>query len=75
MDMFYFVEFGKLKHVHHTVNTYSGFQWATTLSSEKADLVMIHLLVVTAFMGIPAHVKKRQQSSIGCLENETDFAY
>ena len=56
MDMFHFVEFGKLKHVHHTINVYSGFQWATTLSSEMADLVIIHLLVVTAIMSIPAYV-------------------
>ncbi|KAL6038242.1 hypothetical protein STEG23_034915 [Scotinomys teguina] len=26
MDVFYFTEFGRLKYVHHTIDTYSGFQ-------------------------------------------------
>ncbi|KAL6032102.1 hypothetical protein STEG23_033054 [Scotinomys teguina] len=38
MDVFHFAEFGKLKYVHHTIDTYSGFQWATALSSEKLIL-------------------------------------
>ncbi|KAL6088252.1 hypothetical protein STEG23_033372 [Scotinomys teguina] len=50
-------EFGKLKYVHHTIDTYSGFQWATALSSEKADSVIMHLLEVMAIMGIPAQIK------------------
>ncbi|KAL6094163.1 hypothetical protein STEG23_021836 [Scotinomys teguina] len=57
MDVFHFAEFGKLKYVHHTIDTYSGFQWATALSSEKADSVITHLLEVMAIMGIPAQIK------------------
>ncbi|KAL6030846.1 hypothetical protein STEG23_024726 [Scotinomys teguina] len=57
MDVFHFAEFGKLKYVHHTIHTYSGFQWATALSSEKADSVIKHLLEVMAIMGIPAQIK------------------
>ena len=57
MDVFHFMEFGKLKYVHHTIDTYSGFQWATALSSEKADLVRIHLIEVMAIMGIPVQIK------------------
>ncbi|KAL6088337.1 hypothetical protein STEG23_010771, partial [Scotinomys teguina] len=57
MDVFHFAEFGKLKYVHHTIDTYSGFQWATALSSEKADSVIMHLLEVMAIMGIPAQIK------------------
>ena len=57
MDMFHFAEFGKLIYVHHTIDTYSGFQWATALSSEKADSVNTHLLEVMAIMGIPAQIK------------------
>ena len=53
MDVFHFVEFGKLKYVHHTIDTFSGFQWATALSSEKAD----SLLEVMAIMDIPAQIK------------------
>jgi len=40
MNVFHFTEFGKLKYVHHTTDTYSGFQWATALVSEKADSVI-----------------------------------
>ena len=57
MDVFHFVEFGKLKYVHHTIDTYSGFQWATALSLEKADSVITHLLEVMAIIGIPAPIK------------------
>ena len=45
MDVFHFTEFGKLKYAHHTIDTYSGFQWA--------DSVNTHLLKVMAIMGIP----------------------
>ena len=48
VDVFYFVEFGKIKYVHHTIDTYSGFQWATVLSSEKVDSVITYLLKVMA---------------------------
>ena len=42
MDVFHFTEFGKVKYVHHTINTYSGFKQATALVSEKADSVIKH---------------------------------
>ena len=57
MDVFHFAEFGKLKYVHHTIDTISGFQWTTALSSEKADSVITYLLEVTAIMDIPAQIK------------------
>ena len=59
MDVFYFAEFGKLKYVHYTIDTYSGFQWGTgtALSSEKTDLVIRQLLEVMIIMGIPEQVK------------------
>lgn len=50
MDVFQFKEFGKLIHVYHTIATYSGFQWTTSLSSGNSDLVIIHLLEVIAIM-------------------------
>lgn len=40
--MFHFAKFGKLKYVHHTIDTFSGFQWTTALSSEKADSVITY---------------------------------
>ena len=57
MDVLHFTEFGKSKYVHHTIETYSGFQWAIVFSSEKADSVIMHLLEVMAIMGIPAQIK------------------
>jgi hypothetical protein len=57
MDVFHFTEFGKLKYVHHTIDTYLGFQWATALAPEKADSVIKHLLDVMAIMGIPTQIK------------------
>ena len=57
MDVFHFTEFGNLRYVHHTIDTFSGFQWATALSSEKADSVIIPLLEVMAIMGIPVQIK------------------
>lgn len=53
MDVSHFAEFGKERYIHHTIDTYLGFQWATALSSEKADCVVTHLLEIMAIMGIP----------------------
>lgn len=43
MDIFCLAEFGKLKYVHHTFDTYSGLQWASALSSENVDSIITHL--------------------------------
>ena len=45
MDVFHFADFGKLKYVHHNIDTYSGFQWATALSSEKAYSVVSYTFI------------------------------
>lgn len=50
--MFHFTECGKLRYVHNTIDTYSGFQWTTALASEKADYVIMHLLEVMTIMEI-----------------------
>lgn len=52
MNALHFAEFGKLKFVHHTTDTYSGFQLTTALRTEKADSVITHLLEAIAIMGI-----------------------
>jgi hypothetical protein len=62
MDIFHFTEFGKLKCVFHTIDTYSEFQWATALASEKSDSVITHLLAVMVIMGIPTQIKMEQSS-------------
>ena len=43
--------------MHHTVYTYSGFQWAIALPLEKADSAITHLLEVMAIMGIATQIK------------------
>ncbi|KAL6040651.1 hypothetical protein STEG23_002123 [Scotinomys teguina] len=75
MDVFHFAEFGKLKYVHHTIDTYSGFQWATALSSEKADSVIMHLLEVMAIMGIPAQIKTDNAPAYVSGYPKDTFAY
>ena len=45
MDVIYISSFGQQKYVHHTIDTYTHFQWATALHSEKADAVITHLLL------------------------------
>ena len=57
MDVIHIPSFGRLKYVHHTINTFSHFQWATPLPSEKADSVITHLLACFAIMGIPFILK------------------
>lgn len=57
MDVLIVPFFGRLKYVHHTIDTYSHFQWASALSSEKADAVITHLLACFAIMGIPLQIK------------------
>ncbi|KAL6070006.1 hypothetical protein STEG23_001515, partial [Scotinomys teguina] len=75
MDVFHFAEFGKLKYVHHTIDTYSRFQWATALSSEKADSVITHLLEVMAIMGIPAQIKTDNAPAYVSGKMKQFFAY
>ena len=55
--MFHFAKFGILIYVCHTIDIYSGFQWATALSLEKTDSVITHLLDVIVIMGIPIQIK------------------
>ena len=69
------MEFGKLKYVHHTIDTYSGFQWATALSSEKADLVITHLLEVMAIMGISTQIKAENGPAYVSKKMKCFFAY
>ena len=57
MDVFHFVEGGKLKYVHHTIDTYLSILWGTALSLEKPDSAITHLLEIMDFMGIPAQIK------------------
>ena len=73
--MFHFVEFGKLNYVHHTIDTYSGFQWTMTLSSAKAYLVITYLLEVMSIMGMPVQIKTDNGPAYVALKMKQYFAY
>ena len=75
MDMVFVVEFEKLKHVLHTIDTYSGFQWAMALSLQKNVLVITHLLEVMTIMGIPAQIKINNPPAYSSKEIRQCFAY
>ncbi|KFQ68337.1 hypothetical protein N335_01239, partial [Phaethon lepturus] len=57
MDVTHVSEFGQLKHVHVTVDTFSKVIWATALSGEKAHHVCKHLLACFAILGVPEQIK------------------
>lgn len=57
MDVTHIPEFGKLKYVHVTIDTYSGFLHATALSGESTSQVIHHCLSCFAVMGIPKLLK------------------
>ncbi|KFV04736.1 hypothetical protein N340_12039, partial [Tauraco erythrolophus] len=57
MDVTHFSEFGRLKYVHVTVDTFSKFIWATAQTGEKASHVKRHLTACFAIMGVPEKLK------------------
>ncbi|KAF1667537.1 Endogenous retrovirus group K member 11 Pol protein, partial [Aptenodytes patagonicus] len=57
MDVTHIAEFGRLKYVHVTVDTFSKAMWATALPGEKAQHVCKHLLACFAALGVPEHIK------------------
>ena len=50
------------------------FSWATSLSSEKADSVLTHLLEVMVIMGIPVQIMTDNALEF-LKEKETIFVY
>ncbi|KFP60426.1 hypothetical protein N322_00031, partial [Cariama cristata] len=57
MDVTYVAEFGRLKYVHVTIDTYSKFIWATAQTGERALHVTRHLTSCFAVMGVPQAIK------------------
>ncbi|KAF1550455.1 hypothetical protein FQV19_0014762, partial [Eudyptula minor] len=57
MDVTHVTEFGHLKYVHVTIDTFSKTIWATALPSEKAHHVCKHLLACFAVLGVPEQIK------------------
>jgi hypothetical protein len=59
----------------HTIVTYSRFQWATALSSEKADAVITHLLEVMCLIGIHAQITTDNVAAYICLQEDEVTLY
>ncbi|TRZ11486.1 hypothetical protein HGM15179_015617 [Zosterops borbonicus] len=57
MDVTHFSQFGKLKYVHVSVDTFSGAVFASAHTGEKSVDVKKHLLQAFSFMGIPKLIK------------------
>ena len=66
LDVFHFAEFGLQKiwkkNIHHTIDLYSGLQWANALGSKKTDCVITHIGNM-AIMRIPAQIKNDNAST------------
>ncbi|RMC04408.1 hypothetical protein DUI87_19230 [Hirundo rustica rustica] len=56
-DITQVAEFGRLKHVHVTVDTFSSAMWASAHTGEKARDVIAHWRQAFAVLGIPSAVK------------------
>ncbi|TRZ10813.1 hypothetical protein HGM15179_016282 [Zosterops borbonicus] len=57
MDMTHVSQFGRLKYVHVSVDTFSGAIYASAHTGEKSGDVIKHLLQAFSFMGIPRTIK------------------
>ncbi|RMC03686.1 hypothetical protein DUI87_19678 [Hirundo rustica rustica] len=56
-DVTQVTEFGRLKYVHVTVDTFSSVMWASAHTGEKAHDVIAHWRQAFAVLGIPSAVK------------------
>lgn len=57
MDVTHFNEFGKLKYIHVTVDTFSGFIFASLHTGEALKNVIAHVLQCLSVIGKPRVVK------------------
>ena len=57
MDVTHVPEFGRLKYVHVSIDTFSRMLWATAQAGEKAAHVVRHLTACFAVMGVPQEIK------------------
>ena len=57
MDVTHVPSFGKLRSVHVTVDTFSGFIYASAHMGEATKDVINHLLYVFSVMGQPKMIK------------------
>ncbi|NXU33329.1 POK25 protein, partial [Thalassarche chlororhynchos] len=56
-DVTHYPEFGRLKYVHSSIDTFSGALFASCHVGEAAKDVRRHLLRAFATLGIPAQIK------------------
>ena len=61
MDVIHIAKLGRLKHVHVTVDTYSGFLMVTAQTGEATKLVISHCLKCFAYMGGSGYTSKAFQ--------------
>ncbi|NXD72837.1 POK6 protein, partial [Eolophus roseicapillus] len=66
MDVTHFLEFGRLKYVHVTIDTYSKYIWATAQAGEKALHVICHVTACFAIMGVLA--AQKANCILGCIK-------
>lgn len=57
MDVTHVPEFGKLKYVHVTIDTYSHVVFASARSGEAVKDVLQHLVHSFSYMGVPKKIK------------------
>lgn len=57
MDVTRILEFGRLKYVHVSIDTFSGAMYASAHAGEKAKDVEKHLFQAFAVLGIPKEIK------------------
>uniref|UniRef100_A0A8C3EM58 Uncharacterized protein n=1 Tax=Corvus moneduloides TaxID=1196302 RepID=A0A8C3EM58_CORMO len=57
MDVTHFPEFGRLKYVHVSIDTFSGAMYASAHAGEKAKDVEKHLVQAFAVLGTPEEIK------------------
>jgi hypothetical protein len=56
MDVTHFFDFGKLKYVYVTINTFSGFLLATALTGKATKSVISHCLHCFSMLGVPNQI-------------------
>ena len=57
MDVTHISDFGKIKYVHVTIDTFSGFLVATALTGEATKNVISHCLHCFSILGVPNQTK------------------
>ncbi|RMB99202.1 hypothetical protein DUI87_24394 [Hirundo rustica rustica] len=72
-DVTQVAEFGRLKYVHVTVDTFSSAMWASAHTGEKARDVIAHWRQAFAVLGIPSAVKT--DSGPAYASQQQDFPF